>query len=51
MMDDLTLPAEYHIAVLDLTDAILATLAQVSSRHKLNLLKKWMGVRIHLPLD
>jgi hypothetical protein len=29
MMDDLTLPAEYHIAVLDLNDAILATLAQV----------------------
>lgn len=36
LMDELTLPVEYHTALLDLTNAILGTLDQESSRHRLD---------------
>ncbi len=34
MMDDLALPAEYHSALLELTNAILTALGQESARHQ-----------------
>lgn len=34
LMDDVVLPAEYHSALLELTNAIFATLGQTSGRHQ-----------------